>query len=233
MLGDDGSFLFLMGLAVLKTNQAALLAARDDDTVVRTLKAYFATLDDSLPSNGERRRTPRTHTHAPPHPRTRTHKTCCVWASLTQVRAGRSTGRAHGAGHARIPDASHAYHPRPARPLPPRVRVGAYPPPPPPGQVDMRSMRGAPRRTAWSTRWRISAARRRSAPSRTSVPSRTPSSVRRDGAACACGVAVADGQCPRQAMCTTRSRAASLLRARLPTAASANGAVAAAAPTGC
>ena len=50
-------FLFQLGLAVLKINQAALLASRDDDQVVRTLKNYFAVLDDHLPKNGEKRRT--------------------------------------------------------------------------------------------------------------------------------------------------------------------------------
>jgi len=46
-----------LGLAVLKMNQTALLAAKDDDQVVRTLKAYFSSLDDHLPEHGVRRRT--------------------------------------------------------------------------------------------------------------------------------------------------------------------------------
>ena len=49
--------MFQLGLAVLKINQAALLASRDDDQVVRTLKTYFSLLDDHLPQNGEKRRT--------------------------------------------------------------------------------------------------------------------------------------------------------------------------------
>jgi len=58
-----------LGLAVLKMNQTALLAAKDDDQVVRTLKAYFSSLDDHLPEHGVRRRTAATTRWADSEPR--------------------------------------------------------------------------------------------------------------------------------------------------------------------